>query len=358
MNKAQRRTQRSHPGRGFTLIELLVVIAIISILISLLLPALGSAREAARQVVCSTMTRTLVQGQGIYSTNNKDYFAGPITSGLKGQFRQSGDTAYINDTSSETPTTTYDWISPTCGESLGLSPNRARRTAQIFNNFRCPSSREMNQATFGSAPDLTQFEDIRNAEGIRQVSFLASEGFMLFPSGANLSAYTNQPASSQTYINAGDITRGHSTPCDAPIGYKPRMDLVGTQPGKKVAVSDGTRYLATFGSGARLDFDCDPTPRWYSSFVDASPIYQDCTAFGRGTGGQGAPGRHRLSFRHVGLRMDVGYFDGHAGTMKAQDAWTDASPWYPSGSRWNPGGVATPESVAYYATPGRSQVIP
>ena len=89
---------------GFTLIELLVVIAIIAILISLLLPALGSARESARQLVCSTMTRTMVQGQGIYSTNNKDFIAGPTTSGLKGQFRQSGDTDYIFDKSSETPT--------------------------------------------------------------------------------------------------------------------------------------------------------------------------------------------------------------------------------------------------------------
>ena len=41
-----------------------------------------------------------------------------------------------------------------------------------------------------------------------------------------------------------------------------------------------------------------------------------------------------------------------------EDAFTDATPWYPSGSRWNPGGVATPEATAYYNSPGRSPVIP
>ena len=36
--------------------------------------------------------------------------------------------------------------------------------------------------------------------------------------------------------------------------------------------------------------------------------------------------------------------------MKSQDAYTDASPWFPSGSRFSSGSVATPESEQYYQT--------
>jgi hypothetical protein len=75
-------------------------------------------------------------GQSIYAGSNGDHFAGPTTSGFWGQLnnRQKARQGYIFETSSETPTSTQDWISPIVGETLGLSANRARRTAQIFNN--------------------------------------------------------------------------------------------------------------------------------------------------------------------------------------------------------------------------------
>jgi len=342
-------------GRGFTLIELLVVIAIIAILISLLLPALSSAREVARQVVCSAGTRSAAQGQTVYGGSNKDFFAGPTTTGYRGQVGQAGNTLYLGDTSSETPTSTMDWISPTMGESMGLSTNRARRTTQIFNKFGCPSARNYNVRVFNPGmPDESQFTQIINEEGIRQISFLAPAAFHYWPASLPQSERDRL----NTLATGSSATIGFDTPVSVKSGYKPRFDLVGSDLSKKVIVADGTRYLATQGSGAVLDFDIDCTPKYYGSFIDPGPIFHDGTAYGRGLGGAGAPNRHLLSFRHPGKRIDVGYFDGHAGSMKAEDAWRDAAPWYPTGSKWNPGGVATPEATAYYNTPGRSPIIP
>lgn len=348
------RLQRRGAPAGFTLIELLVVIAIIAILISLLLPALGSAREVARQVVCSAATRSAAQGQTVYSSSSKDYFAGPTTTGYKGLVGQAGNTAYINDTSSETPTSTMDWISPTMGESMGLSTNRARRTAQIFNKYGCAAARNYNARVFNPGmTDEQSFTDIINLEGIRQISFMSPAAFHYYPG--------TLPSAERTRLNAlmgNQAPIGFDTPVSVKSGYKPRFDLVGTDLSKKIIVADGTRFLAAQGGGAVLDFDIDCTPQFYGSFIDPGPIFHGSAAYGRGSSTSAAPGRHLLSFRHVGNRIDVAYFDGHGGSVKMQDAYTDAAPWYPSGSRWNPGGVGTPEATAYYNTPGRSPNIP
>ncbi len=58
--------------KAFTLIELLVVVAIIAILISILVPALGRARAQAKQVVCGTNLRNVVQATLQYAGENRD----------------------------------------------------------------------------------------------------------------------------------------------------------------------------------------------------------------------------------------------------------------------------------------------
>jgi prepilin-type N-terminal cleavage/methylation domain-containing protein/prepilin-type processing-associated H-X9-DG protein len=338
-------TTHARAGRGFTLIELLVVIAIIALLVSLLLPSLAHAREAARTAVCLGQLRSLGQGQVMYTSGNNDQFAGPLTSGLAGQDPTQADALYSFDKTSETPTSTMDWISPTMGENLGLSTNRAKRTADLFNRFRCPSTRFYNLVVYNGSlnvpPDLSQFSGLTDNDGIRQVSYLAPEGFM----------YAGSTLGNSRWVQ-------HTTPVTPPKAYKPRLDLVGRGE-RKILAADGTRYDANDGNGTgHLDFDPDCSPDWYGSFVDSGAIYNGSTAYGRETSSASADGRWKISFRHTGPSMNVAYFDGHGGALKSADAWRDASRWYPTGSKYV-SGDATPEADQYYGSlPVSERVLP
>ncbi|MBX3358980.1 MAG: type II secretion system protein [Phycisphaeraceae bacterium] len=328
-----------HRAAGFTLIELLVVVAIIAILVSMLLPALASARDVARATVCANNMRSMAVGQIQYGTEQKEYFAGPNTSGADGLV-DSG-LSYCFETTPGTPTSTHDWISPTLGEGAGLSPQRARRTKQIFERYGCPAATVTNDSLYppagGGAPDRADFELLFGTERIRQISFLSPAAFHYYAQPTNFNNI-------RRYRSVPLIT-GFATPVKVSEQYSPRLDLVGVQPASKVLVADGTRYL----ENGELDFDINPRPGIYGSFTDAGPIFHDSTAYGRGF--RGAPTNVNLSFRHnKGGVINAGYFDGHVGKMTKLQAWTDAVPWYPGGSKFNPGGVATPESMAKYQT--------
>lgn len=63
---------------GFTLVELLVVIGIIALLISILLPSMANARKQAKLVQCQSNLRSLGQGIGIYTAQNRQTFPNGI----------------------------------------------------------------------------------------------------------------------------------------------------------------------------------------------------------------------------------------------------------------------------------------
>ncbi|HLO40514.1 MAG TPA: type II secretion system protein [Phycisphaerales bacterium] len=337
-------TRHRHPA--FTLIELLVVISVIALLIGILLPSLGAARDTARSIVCQSRLRSLGQGQAFYMSSNKDYYAGPNTSGAKGQsftpdYNLGANVYYVGDQGSTTPTSTHDWISPTLGDSMNLSVNRAGRTQQIFNVMACPSAKYRNNLLYGSATDKSHFTNLINStEGFKQVSYLSPSAFHYKPN--------EQVAKSQKYREIGSPSsivlkyNEFQTPVRINPRFQPRFDLLGAQASSKILAADGTRYF----EAGQLDFDIAPSPGVFGSFTDPGAIFHGSTAYGRNFAG--APNNLLLSIRHRGEKLNAVMFDGHAETLAKTRYYEDASLWYPGGSVFNGGGAATPESMKKY----------
>jgi len=335
-------TQNSRRSRriGFTLIELLVVVAIISILMGVLLPSLGTAREAARSLTCLSMVRQLAMGQNSYAAGSDNYIPGVWTSGFTKSAAEA-EAKWAGNKSSSTPTSSHDWISPSIGEEVGLSPNRAQRTWEIFERLACASAVETNKDLFsGSRPsDFNDFRDVVTNKGeFRQISYLAPSGFH----------YRNPQALAPGELTPGGGLLNAREAFQSPRSYFPRLERVGA-PSAKVAVVDGTRFLDYRNSGRggvapTLDFDVDLRPQWYGSFNASSPVFHASREFGRALGNAGGRDVHiRMSMRHPGLRMNAAFFDGHAESIQSTRAWSDPSLWYPRGSVFNQPGDATPE---------------
>lgn len=323
--------------RGFTLIELLIILALSSFLLSILFPALAAARREARRLECLATQSRLHNAALAYALNDNEWLPGLNRTGLPLLKSIAAAQAIEGDTTPGTPTSTFDWISPAIGEGANLSPNRARRTKQIFEDHGCAEARRQNDKTWGFSNDLSSdFLPLIQEEGIRQISYLAPAPFHYAGQAWKRSEFVRFPF------------RGPATP---PPRYLPRLEKVGSQPSTKVFVADGSRYLT---AGNVLDFDVHPAPEFYGSFTSSTPIYVASTAYGLGQGVTGFDvggadrkvhnERRRLSYRHSG-KLNVMYFDGHGGSMSWEDSRTDAAAWYPSGSTFT-GVAATEESLA------------
>jgi prepilin-type N-terminal cleavage/methylation domain-containing protein len=327
--------------RGFTLIELLVVIAIIALLIGILLPALGKAREAGRSIVCLNVLRSLGQGQMLYANDYQDHIASYFTSGADSA---CNFTNLTNDATSRstTPSSTYDWIAPTMGDSLRLSTNRAEKTYQIFNQLRCPFAQNF-PVLFGSASDATQFQNIilARSPGFRQISYLQPFGFSV---ASNVSS-----VGLNAHRGVQRPRRQFADPARVPTGFTPRLDKIGTNLSAKVLAMDGTRYVT---SGGLFDFDISPTPSFFGSFTD-SVAYNQSTSHGRN---YTSPGNlHlKLSFRHNNFRgVNIVTFDGSGRPATQTEIWERIEYFFPSGSIFTGPGSADPSAAARFSTGDR-----
>ncbi len=345
-HNTERRFRRcsSQMSTAFTLIELLVVIAIIALLIGILLPALGTARATARSMVCSTMTRNMSQGQAFYIGDNDDYYAGPNTSGARYQVMTFNPVRkyideIIGDSDGSMPTSTHDWISPSMGTSDLFSPNRAVRTSQLFNQFGCPTATTQNDLLYGGAPDINDFRNVIEERGYRQVSYLAPSGFHYYP-GQEITGRPAPLIPMRGNVGFRFITN-FSDPVSQPQNFSPRINLVGIQASEKVMHADGTRYW----TGSVLDFDINPSPGIFGSFLSSSPIFEGSTAYGKAPGNEN--NGYLFSFRHPTESINAAFFDGHSENIKATQAWAEPRLWYPSGSTFT-GTRATKESKNRY----------
>jgi len=341
---------RLRTNGAFTLIELLVVIAIIALLIGILLPALSSARESARRVVCKSTMRGIAQLNLFYANDNNDNYASPVNLGTRytswGIFPgaeepiQRGTDVLLYNSTSTSPTTTQDWISPILGDEIGLSTNRAQRTRQIFNESGCASARVFNDFVYdGDNPaDFDQFEELA-IEGIRQISYLMPTGF----------AHVSQADSANSYLlglmdNIGaDIPiesgirsmKSHPRGPQQPPTFRHRVNRVGISPSSKLMFTDGTRYWAGRDG---LDFDPSLNPHvgastGFGSFTTNAPQFDASRAFGRNVGGLESDVNVQLSFRHGG-EINVARFDGSVGNMSQTEAYTNPHPWWPTDTEW------------------------
>ena len=295
-------------------------------------------KDAARSTMCAAMQERIYQATMAYSLNDNEWLPGVNRTGLKYRKSITAALAMVGDSTPDTPTTTYDWISPVLGSEMNLSPNRAMRTKQIFEDLGCPSTHRHNDQTWGYAPDLHEdFLPLMEEEGIAQVSYLA-------PATFHLAGPKFHPTQYERY--------GWTGPAIPPARYLPRMEKVGRQPSSKVFLADGTRYLT---AGNVLDFDVSLNPKYYGSFTSSTPIYAGSTAYGTGQHASGwdytdigsaHEERRALSYRHGG-DINVIYFDGHCGRMTETESKTNAAPWFPGGSEFT-GKKATAESEAFH----------
>lgn len=332
------RTGCTNP-RGFTLIELLVVIAIIALLIGILLPALGTARATARSLVDQSQLRSIGQSQSFYMSSNNDQYACVTTSGWRGHIPRSnaGNTLYVGSTSAVTPTVLSDFFSPTMGEELGFSAERAVRMSNILNDFADPAAKVLNNTVHGSASDADDFDRVLAERGYRQVSYLMPGAFSVWGTPATGGFVPGQGLSQgdedrykKIYGGVSPRTwkEGPATQVRTPRGFRNRIDQVGN-PSMKIIVADGTRFL----EGSELDFDISPTTTSANAtFTSGTPQWVGNVAYGQDSYIGDSPLNQELSFRHPNRSLNAAYFDGHTENLRDKEVWTDMSPWAPAGS--------------------------
>ncbi len=279
---------RVHPNpagtRGFTLIELLVSISIIMLLIALLLPVLSGARHAARTATCLSQHRQLALGMVTYSVDNLGHY--PMS--WRGVTSAKIKSGLLEKKYSPTADEGHMWWSYVI-KFTGV-PN----SAVIY----CPekaasdSTYDGNPRTLGGSEKRTSTaEDIwpngAYHGGVHKGSIGMRHSF-----GKSLTGYYSDP------------TRNHG-----PFPDRPHH--------KFANLSDTWMLMDSVRRQGSMNW------KWAGYIIDAqtSP-YSDAGDFantGQSSVVEGDPAVH-TAIRH-NYSTNVSFFDGHARTVSAVDAW-------------------------------------
>jgi type II secretory pathway pseudopilin PulG len=342
-------TARTHHAKrqrhACTLVELLVVVAFLAVFGLVAFASAVGSRVNAQSAVSLGNLRTLTQGQLRFANDNDQALAGPNSSGLRWN-ADSGAVAseWYGDSSPTTPTTRFDWISPTVGDDFNFSANRAERTADILELLADPrATRKLDGIYAGDDPlDVVDFVDVFAERGIRQVSYLAPSATLLWSPPRSDDEFFDDYARVPIPGVPGETAMAQwtlSVPVDFTITYRARLDQIGDA-SVKVAVAEGTRYLS---NSSFLDINIDGNPRFYSWQTASTPIRDDSTAYGRAFRSNDND-NVELSVRYPNQTFHVARFDGSAALESLSDAYGAVEWWYPSGTTFT-GIRATPEAL-------------
>lgn len=337
---------------GFTLIELLVVISIIALLMSILIPSMRKARDHAKEVACGALLHGLGNGLGNYLLENNDWIPGMNTSGAGLRSLQmvgSGDPdSYENRRLPVQPT---DWLSPIIDEP-NLSNNRAERFKFLLEHYKCPAQENFHTIAYpqSNAWDKDDFENAKFTW--TTVSYLMPVHFQ----------YWGQRENGETILNMKKFPMVHVAAKAAPADWEVKVDSFKSKlqrignPGDKVFIADGTRYLDESGV---LDFDYSMLATGLTSFTGSGAWWAGSTAYGVRSGSEAwdeiprtvtpnpkcpSDGKNlRLSYRHSSHErfdgaaqnnfgmMNALFFDGHVKLMNDQNS-RELKYWYPRGA--------------------------
>ncbi len=297
---------------GFTLIELLVVVSIIALLIGILLPTLGQAVQTARQVVCGTTQRGLMQGMLLWSGENKQRIPGLNGTWVDASNRPDWQ-EYLNRDPSA-PVQSTDWMSASLkGEDIPA--NRAQRFLYMLNTYRCPE--QQHAPVWSGGPGTSEVRDLidRTEQDVYGVSYMMSVYFQWSGREGD-----RQTGSFPNY-SITEYGRKHTTPAEIPSSYKYNLNQIGS-PALKAGLSDATRFRDTTGLvNTEVTYQAGQD---YGSFAHSTPTYNNSGAFVRA---------RSVTYRHGG-KISAAFFDGHVGVLTETES-RDPTPWFPSGSIFN-----------------------
>lgn len=335
---------------AFTLTESVAGVLALGALGAAAVVGVGGVGPLQGEISSAHRHRQLGQAQHGYIMDHMGQYAGVNTSGapyqaeviVPGEGVVRASDFLLGDTTSSTPTQVQDWISPILGDAIDLGDNRAVRTANILNKLGDPRATRVNDFLFGNAGDASDFEAMHAITGFRQVSYLQPRSFQVYSSRSK-----NVPVAPDDLVGGGISispslrTEHPDSPALVPVDFDPNIDNVGVALSTKVMHADGTRF---YSADVGLDINIDVNPAVNGNFVDFGPIFHASTAYGRDF--NAAPGNIDLSFRGRDGSMLATMFDGSVRSFTREQAWTDPTPWYPSGSTFT-GSGATPESIGF-----------